>query len=549
MSSYNSETKIWSSNGRPSIYNPKASLGEVLLHSLKRNPDKICEISDDYGTQLTFGELMKRSIQVAEALKEDFGVKFGDVVSIVSKNNPEVSSVAFGCIFNGCIINSLDVFLAQIDFDHMIGMTKPKVLFAEVEVIEKVQKAIEKCKLDTKVFCFADIFGKTYSGITPIQYFFKKPLEFEIQDYVPAYIEDTKNHIAFIICSSGSTGLSKGVCISHAQIISQTLRLWQLYEYDIVYVSNTLFALTGYTTLLTATVEGATRINSTNPLTPELFFYLIEKYKVSFTFASTALIAQCLDFPELSKINLLSVTRCVTGGSHLLEELRVSFEKLLKNGKLLVCYGMTETATASTCNSVGKSGSVGSLQNETQMKIVSSEGKLLGPNEQGEICISSSHLCLGYYENEEKTKELFDEDGWIRSGDMGYFDEEGYLFIVGRIKELIIYRGLNIAPGAIETLAKDYTGLSQVCAVPIEDYKQGTELPALVAIRPKDFPLSQEEIVKVLDEKLDGKRKLLGGVYFVDSFPQTASGKVLRRELKEKANRLYHKKQNDVMVI
>ncbi|XP_063702828.1 probable 4-coumarate--CoA ligase 1 [Culicoides brevitarsis] len=546
MSSYNPETKIWSSKGQPSIYNPKASLGELVLHSLKRNPDKVCEISDDYGTQLTFSELMKRSIQVAEALKEDYGVKFGDVVSIVSKNNPEVSSVVFGCIFNGCVINSLDMLHAQIDFDHLIGLMKPKFVFVEVEVIEKVQSAINKHKLDTTFFCFTDINGKTHSGITPVRSFFEKVLDFKVEDYLPAFVEDTSKQIAFIMCSSGSTDVSKGVCLSHAQIISQASRLFEFYEYDITYVSSTLYGITGFANLLRATIEGATRINSTKPVNPELFFYLIKKYKVSFTFVTPALIAQCLDSSELSNANLSSVTRCYTGGSLLLGELQISFEKHLINGKLVVCYGMTETATASTRNSVGKPGSVGILQNETKMKIVSSEGKLLGPNEQGEICISSSYLCLGYYGEEEKTKKLFDKDGWICSGDLGYFDEEGYLFIVGRIKELIIYKGAHIAPGSIEKLVKEYTGLSQVCAVPIEDYKQGTELPAVVVIRPKDFPLSQEEIVKVLDEKLDYKRKLLGGVYFVDIFPQTATGKVLRRELKVLANRLYlSKKQND----
>ncbi|XP_063701008.1 probable 4-coumarate--CoA ligase 1 [Culicoides brevitarsis] len=540
MSFYNPETKIWSSDDRPSIYNPKASLGEVLLHSLRRTPNKICEISDDFEVTLTCADIMKRSIQVAESLKTDYGLKFGDVCSIVAKNNPEVSSVAFGCIFNGCPVNAMDPAFAQIDFDHMIELTKPKVVFVEMNVVEKIQISIEKLKLDTKIFCFTDIEGRTSAGITPVNNFFKKTLEFKIEDYLPARIDDTTKHTAVIICSSGTTGLSKGVCLSHAQVVSQTLRFWKVYEEDKIFAFSSLYWITGVTVLLMGTVEGAIRINTTKPFTPQNFFEIVQRNKVSVLFLPPSLAAMALESTEIDKADLSSIVRCYVGGSFVLEDLCVSFEKYLAKGaKVMSVYGMSEIGTGCTVNYARKSGSVGGLQCENKIKIISEDGKLLGPNEKGEICKSHPYPFLGYFGNEEATKELYDKDGWIRSGDLGYFDEEGFLYISGRKKELIKYKNYQISPETLETLIQEITGLSQVCAVAIEENRLGTDLPAAVIVLPKDFSMTQKEIIAILNEKLDEVKKLRGGVYFVEKFPMTPSGKIVRRIVKELANKLY----------
>ncbi|XP_063702827.1 probable 4-coumarate--CoA ligase 1 [Culicoides brevitarsis] len=546
MNFYDPATKIWSNNVRSSIYNPKTSLGEVLLHSLKRTPDKICEISDDYETFSTCHELQRRSIQVAESLKSDHDVKFGDICAVVSRNNPEVSSVVFGCIFNGCPVNTLDPTFAQIDFDHMLGLTRPKIIFGEKSVMLKIKRSIEKLKLRTKVFCFTSLDGTVEEGVTSVKDLFNRNVENLMENYLPTRIEDTSNHIALIMCSSGTTGLSKGVCLSHAQIVSQTIDFCSTNQNSICFTFSSLYWITGYFFLLSGIISGSIRIITTKAPSAEYFFELIEKHRITECFLPPSMIAECLESQAIELTDFSSLQKIYTGGSMVLEDLREDLEKVSK-AKVIVSYGMTEIGSACTTNFEQKAGSVGVPAKGNQIKIISEEGKSLGPLENGEICIKQPFMFLGYYGNEKAYREIKDSDGWLHTGDLGYFDENGYLFIVGRKKEMIKYKGYQISPGVIETIIQETTGLTQVCVVAVEENKQGTDLPAAVIVLPKNFLLTQDDIKAILDANLDDIKKLRGGIYFVKNLPMTPSGKVQRREVKELANKLYQSKIHNLI--
>uniref|UniRef100_A0A336MBN5 CSON014466 protein n=1 Tax=Culicoides sonorensis TaxID=179676 RepID=A0A336MBN5_CULSO len=540
MSNYDSINKIWSSNNQKSIFNPETSVGEIVLYSLERTPDKICEISDDYGSFLTCLEVRKRSIQVAKCLT-NIGVKFGDICAIVSKNNPEVSSVAFGCLFIGSPLNTLDPSFDQKDFCHMLGLTRPKIIFAESSVVNEIQSACNKIKLQAKIYCFTNKDGTVTDDIDSVKSLFDPNHIIEdFEEYFPVQIPNTRKHIAFIICSSGTSGLSKGVCTSHAQIVAQTLRFWPIHSSDTIFAFSSLYWITGIMTLLRGVVEGSIRINTCQPFTPEYYLKLIEKHRITNAFVPPSQMALMLECEDIKNAVLSSFQRCYTGGSFVLEELRMEFEKQLGNdGKVIVGYGMSEIASSCTINFKRKPGSVGGVVNEHQIKIVSEDGESLGPGEKGEICILPPVLFLGYYGNEEQLNDILDSEGWLHSGDLGYFDSDGYLFIVGRKKEMIKFRNHQIAPGDIEGIVQQTTGLNQVCAVAIEDHRHGTDLPAVVLVRPMNFHLNEEQIINVLDKNLTDIKKLRGGVYFVAKLPMTPSGKVLRRLTKELANNLW----------
>lgn len=453
MSKYDSDKKIWSSNSRSSIYNPKTSVGEIALYALERTPNKVCEISDDYGTFLTCSEIRKRSIQVAQSLTKDYKVKFGDVCAIVSKNNPEVSTIVFGCLFIGAPLNTLDPSFDQNDFDHMFGLTRPKVIFVETSVLDRIQKSVERLKFNPKIFCFTNPAGNVAEGISSVASLFDTTNStVDLEEYLPVHIPDTTKHIAFIICSSGTTGLSKGVCLPHAQVVSQTLRFWPMHSSDTTFAFSSLYWITGIMTLLRGVVEGAIRINTCQPFTPSYFLGLVEKHKITHTFVPPSLMAQCLESKELLKADLSSLRRCFTGGSFILEELRAAFERhLSEGGKVIPAYGMSEIGSSATINLKRKPGSVGVVVYQNKLKILSEEGEPLGPGEKGEICMLQPYPFLGYYGNEEAYKNVQDPDGWIHTGDLGYFDEEGYLFIVGRRKEMIKYRNHQVRSSFIYT--------------------------------------------------------------------------------------------------
>ncbi|XP_063705109.1 probable 4-coumarate--CoA ligase 1 [Culicoides brevitarsis] len=536
MSFYDEKLKIWSSDQFPPIYNPKASVGQLLLHSLKRNSSKIAEISDTYSTKYTFNDILTRSIQAANHLKA-CGVKKGDICSVISRNNPDLAPVMFGCFFLGATINTLDVSFDQKDLDHMLGLTEPKFIFAEEDVLVKVKVALERLELSSRIFCFSNL-----ENIESIQNFFKNPIsQEEIDDFVPTQISDTENHIGIIICSSGTTGLSKGVCLSEAVLVAQLLRAFPSISNDTILAFSSVYWITGMVTLLQGTIDGAVRINTCEPFTPEYFFKLVQKYEITRTFLTPAQIVSCLEHKDMSKANLSTLKMCMTGGSLILEDIRSRFESFLpKNAKVVTLYGMSELGACLTWNFKKiKPNSVGVLINQHSAKIIDEEGNSLSPNEKGEICIKCPYKFLGYFNNPEETKGLTDSQGWMHSGDLGYFDNDGYLFISGRKKEVIKYKNYQIAPGYIESVVQEKTGLAQICAVAVEDLKNGTDLPSVVIVRPSNFELSEKQIIEILNENLTEMKTLRGGIYFVDSLPMTPSGKVQRRIVKEIANNLY----------
>lgn len=443
MSIYDSERKIWSDVYYPSVFNPKASLGQLILYSLRHGGNRLAEISDDYDTQWSFNQILTRSVQVAMYMKT-LGLNIDDICSIISRNNPDLAPVVFGCFFVGRPINTLDASFDEKDLSHMLGLTKPKVIFVEEDVVDKVKDCLRKLEINSKILSFT----KDSDDVGTVKNLFKQNITQErVDNFLATPIEDTDKQIGVIICSSGTTGLSKGVCLTQAQLVSQLTRAFPGLSNEISQTFSSVYWITGMVNLLQGTVDGALRINTCKPFTPEYFFELVQKHKITRTFLSPSQIVACLESKEITKVNLSSLKVCLSGGSLLLEDIRSRFEKILgENAKVGCCYGLSELATCCTWNYHKiKPGSVGVLIHQHMAKIIHEDGKCLGPNEKGEVCIKPPFTFLGYFNNEEETKGIRDSEGWMHSGDLGYFDDDGYLFISGRKKELIKYKNYQVS--------------------------------------------------------------------------------------------------------
>lgn len=169
-------------------------------------------------------------------------------------------------------------------------------------------------------------------------------------------------------------------------------------------------------------------------------------------------------------------------------------------------------------------------------------GNHLGPNEEGEICIKVKYTFLGYMGNEEQTKVTL-LDGWIHTGDVGYFDDDHFLFINGRSKEIIKYRNYQISPLDIEEFLSQRFGLLRTCAVGIPDHKHGNDLLAVTIQKGTDeIKVTDTDLIKTFAQELADHKRIRGGVYFLDQFPLTPSGKVKRNEVKQIVSQLYKEK-------
>lgn len=199
--------------------------------------------------------------------------------------------------------------------------------------------------------------------------------------------------------------------------------------------------------------------------------------------------------------DLSSVKEFMAGGSKPAREILIAMKEFLPCGDVSVSYGMTEVGgLAAVHYPYSGRDSVGKLCGKIQMKIIDEDGNKLGPREPGEIGIKCAFKCLGYYANEEATMATIDENGFLWSGDIGYFDEDGYLYLVDRKKDMFKYCGYQISPTELENFLNQYPSIKTACVVGISDPIVG-DLPAAVVIKREGFEISEQEIIDSVASK------------------------------------------------
>lgn len=310
---------------------------------------------------------------------------------------------------------------------------------------------------------------------------------------------------------------------------------------------SSLYWLSGFGTLMATTISGATRIITTESFSPELFLHIIETYKVTVALSAPTYVALLLQCDRVCQSSLSSLKRYFCGGSFVAKELCEELNKYLINGNIQVGYGLTEIAGLLTLNNSRKNlKSVGKLGSNSKVKLIDDNGQSCGVNETGEICCMPLYPFIGYYGDEDNTKQTLDADGWIHTGDIGFFDVEGYLHIVDRKKDILKYRNFQISPTEIENILLNCDGVLNACVVGIPDFV-AIDLPAAVVVRKQlGKKVTSEEIQNIVKENCSDFKQLRGGVYFVDNLPLTPSGKILRRKVRDIAVELYNTTSGNV---
>jgi len=201
---------------------------------------------------------------------------------------------------------------------------------------------------------------------------------------------------------------------------------------------------------------------------------------------------------------------------------------------VLQAYGQTEATLGVLYSDVAtaKPGSVGQLIKGTYGKVVDSNGNSLGPNKVGELCFKGPFIMKGYIDNPEATTDSIDEDGWLHSGDLGYYDEDNQFYIVDRLKELIKYKGFQVPPAELEGLLLSHPKIRDAGVIGIPDEIAG-ELPFAFVVKEEDSDLTEQEVKDFVAKNASNPKWLRGGVKFIDEIPKNITGKILRREMKE----------------
>lgn len=354
-----------------------------------------------------------------------------------------------------------------------------------------------------------------------------------------------EKHVAMILCSSGTSGLSKGVCLTH-EALAHAIGNYNLANCDDVMLCfSPLYWITGVLTLFAGTLKNAKRIITIASFSPELQFRLINEYKITFLISPPFHLVESLKCDGLKTIDLTSVSCQMITGSKVPVDLPEQWNKYLKrdSNNCCIAYGTSELGGPVTIgfNGCGKEGSVGRIVPGFSLKIIDENGERCGPNEDGEICIKSVVKFFGYFDNEKATKESFDSEDFMLTGDVGHFDDDGFLYFSERRKDILRYRGYMIAPSEIEDFLIQNSEIESVCVVGIPD-GIGSDIPSAVVVRREHSNITEDEMSELVGGHFADYYRLRGGVYFVNSFPLSSSGKLLRRNVRDIAIELFNQK-------
>ncbi|CAH2093684.1 unnamed protein product [Euphydryas editha] len=507
---------------------PSYHSGHLILEYMKRHSDTVGQIDAATGEEETYGSILSRSIRLARSLRA-FGLKSGDVLAVSGRNHLDVHIPFYAALFNGLPILGVDPYFKYDEILTLFKQTKPKIVFCQNECSDIHKKVAIDLGLEIKIVTFDEgectfsKFIEQYDDRQPDQDF--KVLEFDIEKIY-----------AFLICTSGTTGYVKIAAFKHRPFMMKVLGM--LKRHTEAKLSGTRILnlspvqwITSYFITVVSPLTGDTLIQTSIPDDFDHVIDIINKYKPATTIISPTLMSFLVSRKE--EVDLTSFKSIGIAGSQIYSNVLIKFKELLnKETRLANAYGQTEMIGPIFAPSpLTPIGSCGSPIPGHSFKLVDPDtGKEINePNVTGELWTKGPRFSE-YYNDPEETALVFTEDGYFKTGDLFYRDENNNFYFVERIRTLIKYRNSHVIPSEIEEVISKLPGVREVCVVGVPHEADG-ERPAACVVRDTNSAVTAQEIRDLVASKLSKNKELRGGVVFVDSLPRTSTGKVVRKKL------------------
>ncbi len=488
-----------------------AALGEESVRRFGEYPALAFD-----GRELTNVDQQRAASRLAHALRR-LGVGPGDRVVVMLPNCPEVLQAYAAILKLGAVLVPVIFLLSPDEVRHILGHSEAKVVITAPELAWKAEGW-----RGSVVLVGGEAPGAlAYEGLVA-----REPDAFTT-------VDRADGDLAVILYTAGTTGQPKGVALSHGNLAANARSTASLYELDRERWALAVLPLShsyGLTVMNAGNVLG-TRAVLLRWFTPEAVLAAIEKYRAHQMAGVPTMYVYLLHYPEADRFDTSSMLLWGSGAAPLPVEIVAPFEKRF-GGRLLEGYGLTEASPVVSTHrysGVHKLGSVGQAIPGVEVRILDDDDRPLPTGEAGEVCVRAPGVMLGYYRMPDESARAL-RNGWLHTGDVGRLDEDGFLFILERTKDLIIRGGLNVYPREVEDVLYAHPTVAEAAVVGVADPLMGEEVLAFVVLRP-GAAATGDELAAFCQQHL-ARFKCPKQVRFVDALPKSPVGKILRKELR-----------------
>jgi long-chain acyl-CoA synthetase len=550
---------------------PEIPVSRLLESSAKYYPRTTALVHEPENFIVNYLELNSLCERFASGLQNRLGVKKGDKVAIYSRNYPEVLIAFYGLAMAGAVYVACNPLLIKAELEYQLNDSKTRIIVISDDLLPVLREVIQerRTSLESVIVFEPDqemkppLLGRAAG--TYAMPFLKYSDVFSAEPPAKPGI-NARNDLAGILYTSGTTSYPKGVMISHFNVVSSSIIYGTTYtgkfpeldesgflkctnfekdlsiewEYPFRYGIDSVLAVPPWTHMmgflgqLIYPVMSAMTIFPMPSFDMDSMLEMIRRWKISFAGGAPQMMAALLSRPDMDRQDISSIRAWTTGGNPTPVALGERFEKKI-GGAISEAWTLTEATMSSTKNYANRSnsrkfGSVGIPLPYTEVKIVDTETgrREMPPGEEGELIQKGPSVALGYWNRPEDTREAF-KDGWLYTGDLGTMDEKGFFYITGRKKELIKYKGYNIAPRMLEEILYQHPAVLACAAVGKKDEAVG-EIPVAFVSLKEGARVTAGELMEFVNRQVAPYKKLRE-IRFIEKMPLFASGKLNRRAL------------------
>lgn len=514
---------------------PSANIGDALSIQAQRRPEAEAVVFGD--TRISFATLNARSLAVQEQLV-NLGLKKDDKVSVLFPNHPDFIAIFFAIVKIGAVVVPINPMLKSAEIAHILMDSGSRAIIVHHHLLPEVVAALPQIE-ELEYLIVSERKSDIEIESSPKAKLVDLASKSTPDDSLTCSIStDPKKDLALLVYTSGTTGKPKGAMLTHSSLMSvfpfNIFSSLELTESERILGLLPMCHIYGIGSLVSTPVALGCTVVIMPKFEAKAALEIISKERITVVPGVPAMYQFMMMEYEQNKVDVSALRYCLSAAAPIAPEF---LEKIKRefNVQVVEGYGMSETAGGGTVNPPlsGKTGSIGVAIPEVTLTIMDADGNAplpRGEENVGEIAIKGTCVMSGYHNQPDATAEAFNKDGWLLTGDLGYCDEDGYVYIVGRKKEMIIRGGQNIYPRELEEVILKLEGVQDVAVIGVPDALMGERVKAFVVTRP-GVSLTEDAVKDFCAANL-APYKVPRIVEFVSELPRNSTGKLMKRMLK-----------------